>query len=330
MEGLIELYYDMPHLETYLKAAGANYDAEKLKMEIDVFIEQAVMYHIEKKKFIIMGTLNKYLESDNLFEGSRELFRKMPTISSDIFFETNPFTLSDCSDYLCEKEKMGVALWQATGKRGGQEIFRTTTDIIYEMQKSREEMLENTEGRPIIFLDFDGVLNTDRHYAELYDKGLPTEDSYGPLFDPESVKNLEHIINVTEAVIVVSSSWRYAGLEEMRRMWFKRYLPGYIKGITPMHIDDDKLLETDLETLDMITANQFCSSRGNEIKAYFEETGMDMDTQRYVIMDDLKDMLPEQENHSIRIDPIVGITEKDAERAIEILKLINSANESIS
>lgn len=46
---------------------------------------------------------------------------------------------------------------------------------------------------------------------------------------------------------------------------------------------------------------------------------MDSDAQRYVIMDDLKDVLPEQEDHFIRIDPIVGITEKDAERAIEII-----------
>lgn len=44
-----------------------------------------------------------------------------------------------------------------------------------------------------------------------------------------------------------------------------------------------------------------------------------MDAQRYVIMDDLKDVLPEQEDHFIRINPIVGITEEDAERAIEIL-----------
>ena len=78
-------------------------------------------------------------------------------------------------------------------------------------------------------------------------------------------------------------------------------------------------METDLSQLDEITADMFCSGRGNEIKAYFEETGMDMDAQRYVILDDLKDVLPEEEDHFIRIDPIVGITEKDAERAIEIL-----------
>jgi hypothetical protein len=39
-------------------------------------------------------------------------------------------------------------------------------------------------------------------------------------------------------------------------------------------------------------------------------------------LDDLKDVLPEQEEHFIRIDPIVGITEEDAEKAVEILKII--------
>jgi len=75
-----------------------------------------------------------------------------------------------------------------------------------------------------------------------------------------------------------------------------------------------------LSHLDEITADMFCSSRGNEIKAYFEEVlSVDAAMQRYVIMDDLKDVLPEQEDHFIRINPIAGITEEDAERAIEIL-----------
>ena len=103
-------------------------------------------------------------------------------------------------------------------------------------------------------------------------------------------------------------------------MWTDRNLPGWVAGITPLHIDDEKLLETDLSQLDEITAEMFCSSRGNEIKAYFDEVlQVNSDMQRYVILDDLKDVLSEQEDHFIRINPIVGITEKDVKRAIEIL-----------
>lgn len=131
---------------------------------------------------------------------------------------------------------------------------------------------------------------------------------------------MQRIIEVTDARIVVSSSWRYLGLETLQRMWHDRNLPGSIVGITPLHTDDDKLLEADLSQLDVITADMFSSSRGNEIKAYFDEVlEVSINTQRYIILDDLKDVLPEQEDHFLRIDPIVGITEEDVEKAVNRL-----------
>lgn len=318
MKGHIELFYDLPHLEAFLEAGGAQYNLQTLKNEIDDFLIEAVLHHIEEKKYIIMGTLTEYLENKELFEGSRDLFRRMPTISSDIFFDTDASDLLECSDYLAEKEQPALLEWKKSGKHGKQKLFRTTADVLFAKEKESENQADD-KSRPLVFLDFDGVLNTERHFAELKGKGLPFKDKYGPLFDPEAVENLKKIIDVTSAQIVASSSWRYMGLEDLQRMWHDRDLPGKIAGITPLHTDDDKLLETDLSELDVITADMFCSSRGNQIRAYFEETGMDMDAQRYVIMDDLKDVLPEQEDHFIRINPIVGITEEDAERAIEIL-----------
>lgn len=64
--------------------------------------------------------------------------------------------------------------------------------------------------RPVIFLDFDGVLNTERHQARLAVEGKPNKDAWGPLFDPSAVENLRLIIDNTDAAIVISSSWRYA------------------------------------------------------------------------------------------------------------------------
>ena len=322
MKGTIELYYEMPHLEAYLKASGANYDESRLKGVLDEFIKEAVLHHVEEKKFIIMGTLNEYLENKEIFDESREVFRSLPTISENLFFDTDMSTLTESSDYLIKKENPSLLNWQATGNRGEQSIFRTTADVCFEKEKEAKAKLDGKD-HPLIFLDFDGVLNTERHYAELKAQGLPYEDKYGHLFDPESVANLQKIIDATDAHIVVSSSWRYMGLDNLQRMWYDRDLPSWIEGITPMHLDDDKLLETDLSKLDVITADMFCSSRGNEIKAYFSEVlGVGSDTQRYVILDDLKDVLPEQEKHFIRIDPIVGITKMDVEKAVEILKII--------
>lgn len=319
MRGYIEIFYDLPHLEAFLEAGGAQCNLQALKNEIDDFLIEAVLHHIEEKKFVIMGTLTEYLENKELFEGSRDLFRRMPTISSDIFFDTDASDLLECSNYLTEKEQPALLDWKKSGKHAEQKLFRTTADVLFAKEKESENQADD-ESKPLVFLDFDGVLNTERHFAELKGKGLPFKDKYGPLFDPEAVKNLKKIIDVTSAQIVASSSWRYMGLEDLQRMWHDRGLPGKIVGITPLHTDDDKLLETDLSQLDEITADMFCSSRGNEIKAYFEEVlSVDAAMQRYVILDDLKDVLPEQEDHFIRIDPIMGITEKDAEKAIEIL-----------
>lgn len=315
MTGYFEIYYDLPHLEAFLKAGGTQYNSQSLKNKIDDFLREVVLYHIEEKKFDIMGTLTDYLENEELFEGSRDIFQRMPTISSDIFFDTDVFDLVECSHYLAEK----LLDWKKSGKHSEQKLFRTTADVLFAKEKESENQADD-KSRPLVFLDFDGVLNTERHFAELKGKGLPFKDKYGPKFDLIAVENLRKIIDTTEARIVVSSSWRYMGLEDLQRMWHDRDLPGKIVDITPLYMYDDKLLETDLSELDEITADMFCSSRGNEIKACFEEVlRVDADTQRYVILDDLKDVLPEQEDHFIRINPIVGITEEDAERAIEIL-----------
>ena len=83
--------------------------------------------------------------------------------------------------------------------------------------------------RPVIFLDFDGVLNTEQYHARLTVDGKPTKDTWGPLFDPLAVENLRRILDDTDTRIVVSSSWRYAhSLDSLRLMWEVRGLPGEI------------------------------------------------------------------------------------------------------
>lgn len=314
MKGRIELYYDMPHLEAYLKASGANYDGSILKDVLDEFIKEAVLHHIEENKFTIMGTLNNFLENKELFSGSRELFRRLPKVSEDIFFDTDKDTLQECSDYLTDKEQPSLLDWQATGKHEERKAFRTTADICFE--KEQEIAAQDEENDyPIIFLDFDGVLNTEKYYCELKSKGLPSDDKYGQLFDSEAVANLRKIIDATDARIVVSSSWRYMGLNVLQRMWYDRDLPGRIVDITPLHLLDDKLCDTDLNQVDVLS---LC--RGNEIKWYFDEVlDANSNSRRFVIFDDLKEVLPELQDHFIRIDPVVGITEGDVERAIEFI-----------
>ena len=150
--------------------------------------------------------------------------------------------------------------------------------------------------RPVIFLDFDGVLNTERHQARLAVEGKPNTDAWGPLFDPSAVENLRLIIDNTDAAIVISSSWRYAHrLGSLRMMWEVRELPG--------------------EIISTIPCGATYISRGEDIECWLDKYGRP----DYVIIDDLDDSSPAQHDRYIETNPIVGITDADAQKAIEIL-----------
>ena len=49
----------------------------------------------------------------------------------------------------------------------------------------------------IIFLDFDGVLNTEDYQRELIEADKPREDSYGRLFSPVAMDHLYKIFRAT-------------------------------------------------------------------------------------------------------------------------------------
>ncbi len=52
----------------------------------------------------------------------------------------------------------------------------------------------------VIFLDFDGVLNSEKY--------VRSQSEYGVIIDPTRMVLLRQIIDITDARIVLSSSWR--------------------------------------------------------------------------------------------------------------------------
>ncbi len=160
----------------------------------------------------------------------------------------------------------------------------------------------------IIFLDFDGVLNSVKNYRRLREQGLPTNDEYGTLFDGECVEALRSITDATGAKIVVTSSWRYIlDMEQIRQMWKARNLPGIVRGITPTNLIIDPFEE---------------GKRGIEINKW-----LSMHECNYVILDDDDDFLPYQRPHLVRTDPETGLTSESALTAIE--SLIHNSDSSI-
>ena len=159
--------------------------------------------------------------------------------------------------------------------------------------------------RKIIFLDIDGVLsprwwNSDKQ-----------SDNYGCLFDAKAVANLAKIVEETEAEIVISSSWKNVGLVELQNMWRDRGLPGKIVDITPDYMSDELLLKEDSSNMD------YLYERGSEIQGWLLLHGDDVS--RYVIIDDMDDILPEQQSHFVQTDPEVGITNDDVKKVVHLL-----------
>ena len=167
--------------------------------------------------------------------------------------------------------------------------------------------------RKIIFLDFDGVLNTQYYQGLLQSHGKKWQDEHGALFDPNTVKQLERIIKATNADFVVESSWKYLGLDAMKELWEVRNLPGRIIDITPSTISDEYLLSSDLENIHP----SLLHCKGVEIASWLSK----YETQdlRYVIIDDEYVILDSQLPYFILINPYEGITEEQANQAISIL-----------
>lgn len=85
----------------------------------------------------------------------------------------------------------------------------------------------------LLFLDIDGVLNTEHGLKTLSENWTKIENIQGTPFCPESIEVLRKIIDETDAKIVITSTWRSDGLEGMKKLWKDRNLPGEVIDITP-------------------------------------------------------------------------------------------------
>lgn len=168
------------------------------------------------------------------------------------------------------------------------------------------------EKKKIIFLDIDGVLNYTQWYI--------SDRNPGNLFgqegeiDPECVKRIVDICNITGARIVISSDWRVSWPGCRIRLENAGFPRGFIIDKTPEHMmrmltRRDYMLMDDDEI-------EGCS-RGGEIKEWVDTHE---DTYDYVIIDDRIDFTDEQKRlHFVHVDSNVGFTDDDKAKALDIL-----------
>lgn len=151
----------------------------------------------------------------------------------------------------------------------------------------------------VIFLDIDGVLN----HNEFYNKRLTLDNIQNKPypynnFDPDAIGYLNDIIAVTNAKIVISSSWRFD--KNIIKILKNVGVCGDIIGVTP--------------SLEHIYGS-LC--RGKEIDAYLAKHN---NIKNYVILDDDNDMEPHQLEHFVKTNENEdGLNSKCRNLAIEIL-----------
>lgn len=144
---------------------------------------------------------------------------------------------------------------------------------------------------PVLFLDFDGVLNSERFFVRR-GKNFTTTATRDDI-DPDSVQILKWILEKTQAQLVISSSWRL--MFDVDKVLDQFGLPKSV-GKTP-EINN--------------------ATRGEEIQAWLNAHP---ECQRWLILDDEDDMLPEQFSAFFQTDPRVGLTKKVAERIVRFLE----------
>jgi hypothetical protein len=144
--------------------------------------------------------------------------------------------------------------------------------------------------RPTIFLDIDGVLN--RH--------VPHGNGYCGIL-PDCVEHLNTILDaVPDAVIVVSSAWRYMVLKCAMTCRGFEYLR-LVCGVNFWNrVEGCTVLDEDV------------AGRAEQIRAYAEKHG----AFPFVVIDDIDFAMPEQ----VKCDPGTGLTAELADCAVKMLK----------
>ena len=170
-----------------------------------------------------------------------------------------------------------------------------------------------------IFLDIDGTINSDRDFFEAkYYDDKDSQKNAGELINRGCLAYLEHIIDDTDAEIILSTNWRrHHSIDEIYEVMVRN---GFRK---PREI-----------IMNEYPSYRFTSRRGGEIYEFVEEYKLE----NFVILDDIDEGLStffvqyDDENWEdqpdanwIRTDFRVGLSGLDAARAIKILGMNDAA-----
>lgn len=166
----------------------------------------------------------------------------------------------------------------------------------------------------IIFLDIDGVLNSDYYFnsdsfreslikLNLENASLKKIADKAPYLhiDPFAIKLLNELVVLSGAEVVLSSSWRKIFvLEQINRFFKKRGATFKLSNYTPMKLSS--------------------RYRAYEVKEYLEDLSEvnKITPESFVILDDI-DEFSNYKKQFIQTSGKVGLTIEDVDKALKIL-----------
>lgn len=152
-------------------------------------------------------------------------------------------------------------------------------------------------GKKIIFLDIDGVLNSQDFYAsDRYDR-TKSRLEYESMLDPHAIKRLNEIIERTGAYLVLSSTWRLRFRSKYARTDIQEFFSkAGIKG-----------------TFLGRTTTKWDRFRGNQIQQWLDDQRGEPES--FIILDDDSDMV-HLSQHLVHCKNQHGLTDEVVEKAI--------------
>lgn len=149
--------------------------------------------------------------------------------------------------------------------------------------------------RPVLFLDFDGVLNSREWMLRRSAWSSP-----GPRLDTEAVERLNDVLDETGAVVVVSSSWRNdAPVDDLRGVLESNGFDGEVVG--------------------KIRNLRSAERRGDVIREWIDEHP---DISGYAVVDDIPEAVvgPIPTGNVVETSYDTGLTDEKAEELRETLE----------
>lgn len=153
----------------------------------------------------------------------------------------------------------------------------------------------------IVFLDCDGVLNSDSYFVS---GRAISDETHDYDVDPLCVTRVLEICEKSQAKIVLSSDWKISWPGAKLRLERAGFPEGLIIDKTP-----------DFIWFRGISYDLDCS-RGAEVNEWLRQHP---ECNNYVILDDRTDFKNYQLPHFVHVDPYDGITDEHVNKALQIL-----------